>query len=302
MTRTDDDCWDLASSVGATATLVATARAIASAEPGSLIDDPYAATLVRAVGIDAFTKMVDGELDPTRNPSFSPERARAWIDGMAVRTKFFDDYCMAAAAGGVRQAVILASGLDARAFRLRWPDGTVVYELDQPEVIAFKTTTLAVIGAAPTATRRTIGIDLRDDWPTALRAAGFDPAAPTAWLAEGLLAYLPAAAQDRLFDDITALSAPASTAATEWTPGIVTFDADRFAEISAPFRERGVDIDVANLVYPGQRNHPVEYLRAKGWQVTGYPRKDLFVEYGLPVPHVEDPVGEIIYLNATLPG
>jgi methyltransferase (TIGR00027 family) len=302
MTRSDDDCWDQASGVGVTATLVATARAISSADSGGLIDDPYAAALVRAVGIDAFTTMVDGELDPTEVPNVSPERARAWVDGMAVRTKFFDDYFAAATAGGVRQAVILASGLDARAFRLPWPEGTVVYELDQPAIIAFKTDTLTAIGAAPTATRRTIGIDLRDDWPTALRAEGFDPAAPTGWLAEGLLAYLPAAAQDQLFDDITALSAPGSTAATEWAPGIVTFDADRFAQISAPFRERGVDIDMTNLVYPGERNRPVEYLRAKGWQVTEFPREELFVEYGQPVPNVEDPVGEIIYLSATLPG
>jgi methyltransferase (TIGR00027 family) len=215
MTRSDDDSWDVASSVGMTATLVAMGRALASADPNSIIDDPYAAPLVRAVGIDLFTKVVDGELDPTLDTSFSPERARAWIDGMAVRTKFFDDYFAAACGAGVRQAVIPASGLDSRSFRLPWPEGTV-YELDQQEVVAFKTDTLAAVGAAPTATRRTIGIDLRDDWPTALRAAGFTTGLPTAWLAEGLLVYLPAAAQDRLFDDVTALSAPAAP----WAPSM----------------------------------------------------------------------------------
>ena len=121
---------------------------------------------------------------------------------IAVRTRYFDDFFAEATAAGIRQAVILASGLDTRAYRLDWPDGTVVYEIDQPQVIEFKTRTLADLGAAPSADRRTVGIDLRDDWPAALRAAGFDPTQPTAWIAEGLLVYLPPEAQDRLFDNI----------------------------------------------------------------------------------------------------
>jgi methyltransferase (TIGR00027 family) len=306
MTRTDHDSWDPASSVGATATLVAAGRAMASAEPDSLIDDPYAAPLVRAVGIDFFTRLVDGDVDLAQIPipDASPERVRAMIDRMAVRTKFFDDYLAAATAGGVRQAVILASGLDARAFRLPWPEGTVVYELDQPEVVAFKTDTLTAIGATPKATRRTIGIDLRDDWPTALRAAGFDSTEPTAWLAEGLLVYLPPTAQDRLFDDITALSAPGSSVGTEYAPGIMTFDAEKAREMSAPMREHGLDIDMASLVYAGQRSHVMEYLRQKGWRVTGSPSDDLLAEYGLPAPTTpeDSPLGEIVYVSATLPG
>ncbi len=131
MARTPGDSWDLASSVGATATLVATGRAIASTHPHGLIDDPFAAPLVRAVGIEAFTKMVDGELDLSMLDAIAPDaalRARANIDEMAVRTRFFDDYFATAADGGIRQAVILASGLDSRAYRLPWPDGTVVYD------------------------------------------------------------------------------------------------------------------------------------------------------------------------------
>jgi len=298
--RHDRDSWDLASSVGATATLVAAGRAIASADPGGLINDPHAAPLVRAVGLDFFTRMLDGDLDLSQFPDSSPERVRAMIDAMAVRTKFFDDYFTAATAADVRQAVILASGLDARAFRLPWPDGTVVYELDQPEVIEFKTRTLTGIGAHPTATRCTIGIDLRQDWPAALRDAGFDPAAPTAWLAEGLLIYLPADAQDRLFDDITAMSAPGSTVATEYVPGIMDFDADKAREMSAPLREQGLDIDMTGLVYSGERSHVPEYLREKGWQVTDSPRDELFVRYGLDIPEVteEGPLGDIVYISA----
>jgi len=160
--------------------------------------------------------------------------------------------------------------LDARAYRLPWPAGTVVYELDQPQVIEFKTTTLAGIGAEPTAIRRTVPIDLRQDWPTALKEAGLDTTAPTAWLAEGLLIYLPPEAQDRLFDDITALSVPGSTIATEFAPGIIDFDPDRMSEMAGVFSEHGVDVDMASLVYAGERNHGVDYLRSRGWDVEGW--------------------------------
>ena len=272
MARTGDDSWDLASSVGATATMVAAARAMASAADDPLIDDPWAAPLVRAVGLDFFTKMLDGDLDLSQIPNSSSERMRAMIDAMASRTKFFDDHCIDSTAAGIRQVVILASGLDSRAYRLPWPTGTVVYELDQ-----------------------------REDWPSALRAAGFDPAAPAAWLAEGLLIYLPPDAQDRLFDQITALSAPGSTLATEFAPGIIDFDADKARELSAPLREHGLDIDMAELVYSGERSHVMPYLTETGWQVTGIPRYDLFVRHGLTPPDVAedaDPLGEIVYVSA----
>jgi methyltransferase (TIGR00027 family) len=304
MPRSDDDNWDLASSVGATATFVASGRAMATKDPRGLINDPYAEPLVRAVGLDLFTKMIDGELDLDAIENTSPERIQAMIDGMAVRTRYFDDYFLDATASGVRQVVILASGLDSRAFRLPWPRGTVVYEIDQPQVIEFKTTTLAGIGAEPTATRRTVPIDLRQDWPTALKAAGLDTTVPTAWLAEGLLIYLPPEAQDRLFDNITALSVPGSTVATEFVPGIIDFDAERAREMSASLREHGIDVDMASLVYAGERNHVVEYLGAKGWRVEGVTRTELFQHHGIevPAPEHDDPLGEIIFISGGLAG
>jgi len=302
VTRTDDDSWDLASSVGATATMVAAGRAMATKDPRPLINDPFAEPLVRAVGLDFFVKMVDGDVDVSLFADSSPERMQAIVDGMGLRTKYFDDYLMNAVGTGVRQVVILASGLDARAYRLDWPDGTTVYEIDQPKVIEFKTRTLADLGAEPTATRRTVAIDLRYDWPAALRAAGLDTSAPTAWLAEGLLIYLPPEAQDRLFDNITALSAPGSTVATEYVPGIIDFDEERAREMSAPLREQGVDIDMPSLIYAGQRSHVAEYLRGKSWDVTDTSRADLFVNNGrvVPAPENDDPLGEIIYISATL--
>jgi methyltransferase (TIGR00027 family) len=304
MTRTDDDSWDLASSVGATATMVAAGRAMATKADNPLIDDPFAEPLVRAVGLDFFVKMIDGDVDFSLFPDSSPERMQAIIDGMGLRTKYFDDYLLNAARDGVRQVVILASGLDARAYRLPWPDGTTVYEIDQPQVIEFKTRTLADIGAEPTANRRTVAIDLRYDWPAALQEAGLDISAPTAWLAEGLLIYLPPEAQDRLFDNITALSAPGSTVATEYVPGIIDFDAEKARERSAAFRENGVDIDMPSLIYAGQRSHVAEYLRGKSWNVTDTTRSDLFVQHGrvVPTPENDDPLGEIIYISGTLTG
>jgi methyltransferase (TIGR00027 family) len=304
MPRAHDDNWDLASSVGVTATMVAAGRAMATKDPHGLINDPFAEPLVRAVGVDLFTKLMDGELDLDAIENASPARMQAMADGMAVRTKYFDDYFIDAVGTGVRQAVILASGLDSRAYRLPWPDGTVVYEIDQPQVIEFKTTTLAGIGAEPTATRRTIAVDLRADWPAALKAAGLDTTAPTAWLAEGLLIYLPPAAQDLLFDNITALSAPGSTVATEFVPGIIDFDPSRAREMSGAFKEHGVDIDMASLVYTGERNHVVDYLRSKGWDAEGVTRTELFTrnDIEVPAPEHDDPLGEIIFISGRLAG
>jgi len=303
MTRTDDDSWDLASSVGATATMIAAGRAMATRDPRGLINDPFAEPLVRAVGLDFFVKVIDGTVDFSTIGSASPARTEAIINGIAVRTKYFDDYLLAAVNAGVHQVVILASGLDSRAYRLQWPADTVVYEVDQPQVIEFKTTTLAGIGARPTAERRTVGIDLRYDWPTALQAAGLDTGAPSAWLAEGLLIYLPSEAQDRLFDNITAMSAPRSTVATEYVPGLKDLDPERVREQTAAFREH-LDIDMPSLVYTGERSHVIEYLRANGWDVASTPRAELFNREGfdLPAPEDDEPLGEIIYVSGTLAG
>ncbi|MFS0897778.1 class I SAM-dependent methyltransferase [Mycolicibacterium litorale] len=300
MARTEGDSWDLASSVGATATMVAAGRAVASRDPRGLIDDPFAAPLVRAVGIEFFTKVVDGEFDMAELDPSNGASMQARIDEMALRTRFFDDYFLDSTRGGVRQVVILASGLDSRAYRLPWPDGTVVYEVDQPAVIEFKTSTLAGIGAEPTAERRTVAVDLREDWPAALRTAGFDSEAPTAWCAEGLLIYLPPEAQDLLFDNVTALSASGSTVATEYVPGIRQFDPEKARAATAQMREHGLDLDMPSLIYHGERNHVMEYLTSLGWQVTGTSRAELFAQHDVPmVDHDNDPLGEIVYVSAT---
>ena len=284
MARTDNDTWDLASSVGATATMVAAARTMASRSPEPLIDDPFAEPLVRAVGIDFFTKVLDGDISLAQSddPQFDPSRV---IDLLAVRTKFFDEFFEhATATAGIRQAVILASGLDSRAYRLPWPEGTVVFEIDQQAVIDFKTGTLSALGAKPAAEHRPVAVDLRDDWPAALRANGFDDTQPAAWSAEGLLAYLPPDAQDRLFDEITALSAADSRLATEYHPQGSAFLAERNKLMARQWNDHELDLDLSKLMYHGERNPATDYLPARGWALTTQTRAELFAAYGWKMP------------------
>lgn len=295
--RTDGDSWDLASSVGATATSVAASRALASRGPDPLIEDPYAATLVKAVGLPHFVKMAEGQLD-IDDPLFS---ARQMCEHIAVRTRFFDQLFIDAYAAGIRQAVILASGLDTRAYRLAWPAGTVVFEIDQPAVIDFKTQVLTEAGATPAAERRTIGVDLRDDWPRALRDGGFDPGQPTAWIAEGLLIYLPPEAQDRLLDAVTELSAPGSRLATEHMDA-KALTGDWAKAMTERGRRLGSTIDLTELFYTGTRNSAADHLRAQGWSVTVQPNSDAYVANGFAPPADEliALTGDSGYLTAQL--
>jgi methyltransferase (TIGR00027 family) len=306
MARTDNDTWDLATSVGATATGVAVGRALASRGRDPLINDPFAEPLVRAVGVDFFTRLASGELNPAAVDDGAEFGMARMTDMMAVRTRFFDDFFLTAAGAGIRQAVILASGLDARAYRLPWPAGTTVYEIDQPTVIEFKTRTLQDMGAAPTADRRAVAIDLRHDWPAALRKAGLDPAQPTVWSAEGLLAFLPPEAQDRLLDNITALSSPGSRLASENASGrgdAIALMRDRMHEAIDRWREHGFDVEMTDLWYAGDRNDVAEYLAARGWDSASTRVADLYAANGLALPPREDAAAETFdsfaYVTAT---
>jgi methyltransferase (TIGR00027 family) len=299
--RHDGDSWDLASSVGATATAVAARRAMASKGPNPLIDDPFAEPLVNAVGVEAFIKMMNGDIELTDDdPAFTSQRL---AEGMAVRTRFFDNFFTDATKAGVRQAVILAAGLDTRAYRLPWPDGTTVYEIDQPQVIEFKTRTLADLGAAPTADRKAVAVDLRDDWVGALRDIGFSTERPTAWIAEGLLGYLPPDAQDRLFDTITTLSFSGSRIGTGYVPDIRDRITKRGKEISERWRRLGLNVNWADLVYDGERNDAMEYLAALGWQTTVHTTPELYAANGFEFPDAPSMVafGDIRYVSAELP-
>jgi len=297
MARTEGDTWDLASSVGATATGVAASRALASKQPNPLINDPFADALVKAVGLDYCNRMADGELE-SDDPLFSHQRI---CEQIAVRTRFFDDLFTSAASSGIRQAVILASGLDTRAYRLPWPPDAVVFEIDQPQVVEFKSGVLADLGATAAADRRTVAIDLRDDWPTALRDNGFDLTRPTAWIAEGLLIYLPPDAQDRLFDNITALSAPGSRLATEHMD--IQGSPDEWTEIlNERSRRMGSNIDLADLFYTADRSSAGDYLTSKGWGVTILSTREAYAVNGFEFPDdkLTALAGDSGYLSATL--
>jgi methyltransferase (TIGR00027 family) len=272
--RTHDDTWDIATSVGTTAVMVAAARAIETDSPDPLIRDPYARLLVSKAGTGVWETMLDDSM-VAKVESIDPESAAVFhhMRGyQAVRTHFFDAHFAGAIAAGIRQVVILASGLDSRAFRLDWPTGTTVYEIDQPKVLDYKSATLAAHGVTPSADRREVPIDLRQDWPAALRGEGFDPKAPTAWLAEGLLMYLPAEAQDRLFAQITELSAPGSRIAVETAASHAD---ERRQEMRERFQrvadQLGIEqtVDVQDLIYhDDDRAVVVDWLNDHRWRAT----------------------------------
>jgi len=288
--------------------MVAAARAIATNADNPVISDQFAEPLVRAVGVDFFTRWVSGDLRAADvDDDESSWKLEHMPDAMAARTRFFDSFFQDAAQAGIRQAVILASGLDARAYRLAWPADMTVFEIDQPEVIAFKTTTLQSLGAAPTATLRTVAIDLRQDWPDALLEAGLDREQPTAWIAEGLLGYLPPEAQDRLMDNITALSADGSRLAVEAIPDKPERDIEEAREMmrrsTAKWREHGFELDWENLGFEGERKDVADYVQKLGWQSVGRQMSQLLADFGLQaVPQTHDSVSmaDTIYYSSVL--
>ncbi|MDT5207463.1 MAG: hypothetical protein QOD34_4099 [Mycobacterium sp.] len=285
--RSEGDSWDITESVGATALSVAAARAVETGSDDPLIRDQFAYLLVSTAG-QPWARLASS-LDWIGDDDHGRRAHRLAIDYQAVRTHYFDSYFADAVAAGVRQVVILAAGLDSRAFRLEWPPDTTVYEIDQPQVVAYKTSTLESAGAAPTAQRRTVQVDLRDDWAAALTSAGFDPSQPTAWLAEGLLPYLPAEAQDRLFEILTGLSAPGSRVAVEaFTLGTADNEARRIARRARFDRMRqrlGLDINVETLTYQERdRADAADWLTEHGWHVSAVSNADEMARLGRAIP------------------
>jgi methyltransferase (TIGR00027 family) len=295
--RTDDDTWDITTSVGTTAVMVAAARAGETEREDPLIRDPYAKLLVDGAGTGVWEYMLDDDF--IEKLSAADAEAAAVFEHMgnyqAVRTHFFDEFFADATSAGIRQIVILASGLDSRAYRLQWPAGTTVYEIDQPKVLQYKSQTLAAHGVQPSARRREVPMDLRFDWPAALRDAGFDPAQPTAWLAEGLLMYLPATAQDRLFEQITELSAAGSRIAAE-TAGVRSESRrrqmrERFQRMAT---QLGMDkaLDIQELTYDDpDRADVADWLKAHSWTASAVSSQDEMRRLGRAVALVESDDG-----------
>ena len=307
--RTDNDSWEITESVGATALGVAVSRARETESENPLISDPFARVFIAAAGDGIWNMFGVSELPPEIAEA-EPDVAR-WldvrVDYMASRTAFFDGFFLAAADAGVRQVVILAAGLDSRAFRLPWPDGTTVYELDQPKVLEFKSSALREHGAQPTCHRVEVAVDLRHDWPTALRQAGFDTSAASVWSAEGLLPFLPAVAQDLLFERVQALTVARSRIGVE-APGPEFNDPDarerqrslmrRYREVAAKVGGREAP-DFEDLWYLEDRADVADWLRGHGWDVSATPAEELMARYGRSVPEgTQDGTPRSVFVSA----
>jgi len=286
--RTDNDTWDITTSVGATALFVAAARALEARRDDPVAVDPYAGLFCRAAG-PQWSDMLDGKGADQRLKS---EFGDVFQRYQGARTRFFDDYLRSAVAAGVRQIVIVAAGLDSRAYRLAWPETTVVFEVDRPMVLEFKREVLAGHGDVPTAERREVAADLREDWPKALRDKDFDSAQPSAWLAEGLLMYLPGAARDQLYTGIDALSAVGSHVALEDMHALDsgTVEAKRAEERENPEQAS----HFFSLIYNEEHRDAARWFGGHGWDVQPILAADYFRQLGQVVPQPDTDGGQML--------
>jgi methyltransferase (TIGR00027 family) len=285
--RKDGDSWDITESVGAMALQVAASRAAESAQANPLICDPFAKLLVAGAG-PGWARLADGNLDWLENDEQACRMEILARDYHAMRTRFFDEHCLAAMQAGIRQVVILGAGLDSRAYRLNWPPHTEVYELDQPGVLAYKDAMLDGHDAVPTAHRCAVSADLRNDWTAAATAAGFDRWQPTAWLAEGVLSYLRAADQESLLDRITALSRHGSMLAIEEVDLVFSLSAHGLAawrERADRLRHRlGIGVDATTLIYEDKPIDAWHWLSEHGWDVRAVSSGHELARLGRQVP------------------
>jgi methyltransferase (TIGR00027 family) len=308
--RTENDTWEITESVGATALGVAAARAAETESATPLISDPFARVFLDAAGEGLWTWFAAPAALPAEVVEVEPDikpRMQGMVDYMAARTAFFDQFFLDATKAGIRQVVILAAGLDSRAWRLPWPGGVTVYELDQPRVLEFKSSTLAEHGAQPTCTLISVPVDLRHDWPAALRQAGFDASAPSVWSVEGLLPFLPAVAQELLFERVQALGAPGSRIAVE-APGPDFLDQDTYAkrresmqrvrDLMAKLRPDVQMPEVQDLWYFEERDDVSDWLGRHDWQVSVTPAEELMASYGrTPPKDVEDAAPQTLFVT-----
>lgn len=292
--RSEGDTWDITTSVGSTALFVATARALEAQKPDPLVVDPYAEIFCRAVGGSA-ADVLDGK-DPDHQLK-TDDFGVHFVNFQGARTKYFDEYFRRAADAGVRQVVILAAGLDSRAYRLDWPAATTIFEHNQPQVLDFKREVLAGVDAHPRAERREIAVDLREDWPQALRDSGFDPDKPSAWIAEGLLIYLPASAQEQLFTGIDALAGHGSHVAVEEGAPLTPEDFEAAVAAERAANEQGEQRMFFQLVYNEQCAPAAEWFGSRGWTAVPTPLADYLRQVGRPVPGPDTEAGPMIARN-----
>jgi methyltransferase (TIGR00027 family) len=277
--RSDDDHWDIVSGVGYTALLVAGWRAVHAVSAQPLVRDEFAKYFITA----SEDPYLAGQL---ADPGTSADET-AFPRLYGAQTRFFDDFFQAAGDAGIRQAVIVAAGLDSRAYRLEWLHGTTVFEIDQPKVLEFKARVLNERGATPKARRTEVAADLRTDWSTPLKEAGFDPQSPSAWSVEGVLPYLTDDAQTGLFTRISELSAAGSRVALGALGSRLDHEQLTALETAHPGVNMSGDVNFSALTYE-PKTDPAEWLAAHGWAVEPVRNTlELQVGYGLTPPDVD---------------
>jgi methyltransferase (TIGR00027 family) len=250
--------------VSRTALLVAELRAEESARADRLFDDPLAAAFVTTAAASGASIPPEAVLPPGA------------VDFAAIRTRFFDEQALAMTGAGIRQVVLLAAGLDGRAFRLAWPDGVRLFELDLPELFAFKEPVVAASGATARCGRAVVPVDLRGDWTPALVAAGLRPSEATGWLAEGLLPYLTTTESDRLLAAVTGRSAPGSRLVFDHF-GSAASDRPAMRATAAAVRRLGA-------AFASTVDTPEEWLAEHGWRAGIFGIPALGERYGRALP------------------
>jgi len=213
-----------------------------SDEEGRLFSDPFAGALAGEFGIGLM------------------ERAIAEVGeqpAIAIRTAFFDEKIINALNIGVRQIVMLAAGMDSRAYRINFPAGTTLFELDQPEVLAYKNAKLDNI--QPQCNRIEIALDLREEWQGQLIDAGFKRQHKTLWIIEGLLMYLEEEQVITLFERINSLASPNDLA---------LFDIFNRHLLESPFMQTQLNF-LKSLGAPWKfgTNDPEKFMKELGWSI-----------------------------------
>lgn len=280
----DTGVEDVEGGVGLTALMVAAARAIETYRPDSLARDAYAEHFVRAAPACAeWPVRIEQVPDGDANPLWG-----RFARYFGLRTRVLDDFLRGAVHdSGTRQVVLLGAGLDTRAFRIDWPAGCAVFEIDREGVLAFKHRVLAGLSAAPKASRVPIPVDLRGNWVEALTDAGFDADAPSVWLAEGLLFYLPHAAETYLIDTVDRLTTAGSALAYE-----VKLERDLQAYRDSPLylaTHQQIGIDLLTLFDRQPRPDSAGALAAKGWSTAVHTPFEFTRRHGRgPLPEQND--------------
>lgn len=276
----------VAAGVSRTALMVAAARAIESNRDDALAVDGYAEHFVRALpDTEGWPLRIEDVADGDADPLWG-RLARYF----GLRTRVFDDHLTRVARAGTRQFVLLGAGLDTRALRLDWPGGCTVFEVDHEHVLAFKQRVLDGLGASGGAARAPVAADLRGTWTPRLVEAGFDPAAPTAWLAEGIFMFLSHTAERRLVRELDRLSAPGSGLAFEFK----AFPADGAPVRTGPLytvARKRIGVDLLSLFNPDPRPDSATDLAARGWTATSRAPFEFTREHGRgPTPEPDDPL------------